>query len=269
MEIRPFVPDDVPLFLSLAAAEGWISDPWEFAFLLDTFPFGCLAVEEEGRPVAFVAAVRYGTSGWIGNLVVAKDVRGRGLGTRLMQRAVDKLLAAGVKTVWLTASEAGRPLYEKLGFREMDGVVRWHGMARGGGENDRDPVCPDELVPLDGAGWGDDRGALLAAVAARGTVLREEGGFLVVQPCGDDFQIGPWAAVDRRVAAGLLGRALTRLRSGARVLLDVPVRNVAAAALLNGTGFTVGGRTVLMCVGAVPAYAPEIIFASATMGSMG
>lgn len=269
MEIRHFVPDDVPLFLSLAAAEGWVSDPWEFAFLLGSFPRGCLAVEEEGRPAAFVTAVRYGTSGWVGNLIVAKDVRGRGLGTRLMRRAVDELLADGVKTVWLTASSAGRPLYEKMGFREMDGVVRWRGTATGGAEGGSDPVRPDELISLDRAGWGDDRAALLAAVAVRGMVVRQGGGFLVAHPCGDGFQVGPWAAADRSVAAGLLGRALSRLQPGAQVILDVPVRNVAAVALLNDAGFIVSGRTVLMCVGVEPVYVPERIFALATMGSAG
>jgi len=269
VEIRPFRFGDVSEFLSLAAAEGWVSDPWEFAFLLESFPRGCLAVEEEGRPAAFVTAVRYGTSGWIGNLIVAKDVRGRGLGTLLMHRAVDELLAAGVKTVWLTASSAGRPLYEKMGFREMDGVVRWRGTATGGAKGGSDPVRPDELISLDRAGWGDDRAALLAVVTARGMVVRQEGGFLVAQPCGDGFQVGPWAAADPAVAAGLLGRALSRPQLGARVLLDVPVRNVAAAALLNDAGFIVGGRTVLMCMGAVPVYAPERVFALASTGSMG
>ncbi len=269
MKIRPFCPDDVSLFLALAAAEGWISDPWEFAFLLNSFPRGCLAVEEDGRPVAFVTAVRYGTSGWIGNLIVAKGYRGRGYGTLLVGRAIDELLVAGAGTIWLTASAQGRPIYEGLGFREMDGVARWRGTASGGAEWHRDPVDPEELLPLDRAGWGDDRRALLAAVAGRGMVLREGEGFLVAHPCGSGFQVGPWAAEGRGVASGLLGRALSCLRGGAEVLLDVPVRNGAASSVLDGAGFTVCGRTVLMCVGDEPAYEPEKIFALATMGSVG
>lgn len=269
MDVRPFAPEDVPAFLALAAAEGWVSDPWEFAFLLGSFPHGCLAVEEEGRPAAFVTAVRYGTSGWIGNLIVAKDARGRGLGTRLMRRALDELLAAGVKTVWLTASSAGLPLYEKMGFREMDGILRWSGTARGGGEGAGDPAHPDGLVHLDRAGWGDDRGAILAAVAARGMVLREAGGFLLLHPCGDHYQMGPWTAADRAAAARLLDRALSRRPSGSRLLLDVPARNLAAASLLNDADFTPAGRTVLMCLGERPAYMPERIYALATMGSIG
>lgn len=269
MTIRPLVSADVPRFLALAAAEGWMSDPWEFLFLLDAFPAGCLALEENEGAVAFVTAVRYGVSGWVGNLVVARHARGRGHGTLLMGRAVDQLRAAGVRTVWLTASAAGRPLYEKMGFREMDGILRWSGTARGGGDGGSDPARRGDLVLLDRAGWGDDRGAVLAAVAARGMVLREAGGFLLLHPCGDNYQVGPWAAADRAAASRLLDRALSRRPSGSRLLLDVPVRNGAAASLLNDAGFTPGGRTVLMCLGDRPAYVPERIYALATMGSIG
>lgn len=269
MEIRPFHARDVSGFLALAAAEGWISDPWELAFLLGNFPRGCLAVEEDGHPVAFVTAVRYGTSGWIGNLIVAKEARGQGCGTLLMKRATDELLAAGVKTAWLTASAQGRSLYEKMGFRGIDEVVRWSGVATGGVEWHGDPVDPEHLVPLDRAGWGDDRLAILAAAAGRGMVLREAAGFLAAQPCGSGFQVGPWAAGDRGAASVLLERVRPRLPQGARVLLDVPVRNGAAASILGAAGFTDCGRTVLMCAGDSPAYAPEKIFALATMGSAG
>lgn len=269
MTIRPFASADVPRFLALAVAEGWLSDPWEFAFLLGAFPAGCLVLEERGEAVAFVTAVRYGVSGWVGNLIVAREARGRGYGTLLMGRAMDELRAAGTRTVWLTASAAGRPLYGKMGFQEMDGIVRWSGTARGGGEGAGDPVHPDELMHLDRAGWGDDRSAVLAAVAARGAVLREERGFLLLHSCGDNVQVGPWTATDRDVAARLLDRALSRCPAGSRLLLDVPARNLAAASLLNDAGFTPGGSTVLMCRGERPAYVPERIFALATMGSIG
>lgn len=268
MYIRPLSLGDVPAFLALAAAEGWVSDPWEFSIVMDTFPRGCLAAED-GTAVAFVTAVRYTLSGWIGNLIVAKDLRGRGYGSRLMGRALEELLAAGVKTVWLTASEQGRPLYEKMGFREIDSVIRWRGTATGGGERGSDPVHLDELVALDRAGWGDDRSGILAAVAARGVVIRERGGFVAMQPCGGGFQAGPWTAVDEGVAEGLLDRARSCPGRGEQVLLDVPARNGGAARILTGAGFTAIGRTVLMYRGAPPAYVPDRIFALATMGSIG
>lgn len=268
MEIRLFRQGDIPAFLALAAAEGWVSDPWEFSFILDAFPRGCLAVDE-GRAVAFVSAVRYTNSGWIGNLIVAEDMRGRGYGSRLMRRALDELLAAGVETVWLTASEQGRPLYEKMGFREIDSVVRWRGIATGGGDGGGGVVTLHDCIALDRSGWGDDRSALIAAVTSRGMSFGNRGGFVVMQPCSAGFQAGPWAAVDAGVAEGLLVRALSSLREGAQVLLDAPASNADATRILTGAGYETVGRTVLMYRGSPPAYVPGRIFALATMGSIG
>uniref|UniRef100_A0A831U1U7 GNAT family N-acetyltransferase n=1 Tax=Geobacter metallireducens TaxID=28232 RepID=A0A831U1U7_GEOME len=268
MTIRTFVSDDVPRFLALAAAEGWTSDPWEFDFLLEHFPGGCLTLEEGGKAQAFVTALPHGTSGWIGNLIVAPDARGRGYGTLLMERAMDELLAAGVTTVWLTASLAGRPIYERMGFREIDQVARWSGRGRGQGERG-DLIPLGRMVAMDRAGWGDVREPLLSAVVSRGSLLGGADGFLVVQPCGSGVQLGPWSCGDRGEASSLLGRVIGPAADEIPVILDVPVRNGAAAALLTAAGFSTVGRTALMYAGVVPAYDPTRIFALASMGSMG
>ena len=269
MEIRPFAFDDVPAFLALAAAEGWISDPWEFAFLLGSFPRGCLAVEEEGRSVAFVTAIRYGMSGWIGNLIVTKRARGRGYGTLLMGRAMDELLDDGVRTVWLTASAQGRPLYGKMGFREIDQVVRWSGIGREGESEGGGSLSFEEMIAMDQAGWGDDRKALLAATVSRGSLLCETDGFLVVQRCGCRFQFGPWSCGGRGDASILLDRGIRVTGEGNPVFVDVPARNGDAATLLAASGFSVTGATSLMFAGEAPAYDSSRIFALASMGGMG
>ena len=269
MAIRPFYAGDVPAFLALAVAEGWICDPWEFTFLLDTFPRGCLAVEEKGCPVAFVTAVRYGTSGWIGNLIVAKGFRGQGYGARLMGRAMGELLAAGVKTVWLTASAEGRPIYERRGFRAVDKVARWSGRGIGTRVNGEDSLSLADMVAMDHAGWGDDRQALLSATVSRGSLLCGTKGFLVVQRCGNGFQFGPWSCGDRRDASMLLARGLALTGEGSPVHCDVPVSNQDAAPLLSSAGFSFTGMTTLMFAGETPSYDPLRIFTLASLGSMG
>lgn len=267
MEIGPFNGESLDLFLALARAEGWISDPWELTFLQRAFPGGCLAATLAGRPVGFVTAVRHGTGGWVGNLLVEREFRGRGIGARLMERAMEELIAAGTETVWLTASPAGRPLYERMGFRELDTVTRWVG-AGAPGEASAGVMPLEGMVALDRQGWDDRREALLAAVAERGTLLAGDGGFLVVQPCGDGVQIGPWCG-GNGCATALLAGARAVAGSAGRVVLDTPARNVSAAALLNAAGFSVAGRTSLMCVGRSPAYDPSTLFSLASLGSMG
>ncbi|TLN24012.1 hypothetical protein FDZ71_02265 [bacterium] len=41
---------DIPVFMDLAAAEGWISSEWELGLLLESFPEGCFAFRDVDHP---------------------------------------------------------------------------------------------------------------------------------------------------------------------------------------------------------------------------
>jgi ribosomal protein S18 acetylase RimI-like enzyme len=60
--------------------------------------------------------------GWIHNLSVSADLRGRGLGRQLLQHALERFRAAGMtvaKIETLEQNPIGRRLYPALGFREV------------------------------------------------------------------------------------------------------------------------------------------------------
>lgn len=266
MQISPFAPDDIHPFLALAKDEGWISTRRELAFLLERSPDGCLVYHEDGKQVGFVTAVPYGTSGWIGNLLVAATARGRGIGTALFKQAMQVLQSNGIRTVWLTASTYGRPIYERNGFRLCDQVRRWERS----GETQATAAAPVPIQPgwqqIDYLGWGDTRNELLDYAVANGTAVGAEQGFLVLQRIGGSQQIGPFGALNSSTAEQLLEQALVKT---GRVLLDVPLSNRPASRLLTSRGFTVSSEVDLMYAGQPPAYHPEHIFGLASMGSMG
>lgn len=271
MQIDQFKHNDLERFMSLAKAEGWICDRWEFNFLMDVFPQGCLVARRWGIPVGFVTAVKYGTGGWIGNLIVREQFRGQGVGGMLMKHALAALESAGTETVWLTASLAGKPIYESLGFKSVDVINRWVGGGIGGEEENHAAmweISRDDMLLVDQAGWGDRRDAIIDLAVERGSVFSTSGAFLVSQPCTDGVQLGPWGGNDSG-ALLLLEEALAEAGWGEKVFLDAPLRNAGLTAILPGMGFTVRGSTLLMCKGATPDYAPERIFALASMGSMG
>src|SRR6202046_5105329 len=72
----------------------------------------------DGRVAGVGGCVRFGRTGWLGNVAVDDDVRGQGLGRARSQPAGARLQQAGVETVLLTATELGRPIYERLGFTD-------------------------------------------------------------------------------------------------------------------------------------------------------
>ena len=202
----------------------------------------------------------------LGNLLVAAGVRGRGIGTALFRQAMQVLQSNGVRTVWLTASTYGRPIYERNGFRLCDQISRWERS----GEKQAASAAPAAMQPdwqqIDYLGWGDTRNELLDYAVANGTAAGTEQGFLVLQHLGSSQQIGPFGALGSSTAAQLLEAALP---GAGRVMLDAPAANRAASKILASNGFTVRSEVDLMYAGQPPAYHPEHIFGLASMGSMG
>ena len=88
---------------------------------------GWFALDENGRPVAGVGlwaqpwpvgpVDQTGKRVYLMNVYTEPGYRGRGLARGLVQLSLDWARERGVKTVVLHASDAGRPIYESLGFR--------------------------------------------------------------------------------------------------------------------------------------------------------
>lgn len=274
MAIGPFRKEDITAFLNLAAAEGWVAEAWEFDFLLSAFPSGCFAVRDEaGVAVGFVTSLLHERSGWIGNLIVADGQRGKGVGEALFVKALEALQAAGAKTAWLTASKMGKSLYEKHGFAVIDTIFRWTGFGRQRHEaydtQVYSPITLSSVSGIDHQAWGDRRDALLTTTVGRGNLLIAESGFLVIQPCGDAMQFGPFSALDHSAAGHIFDLALRTVPPGTKVYLDAPASNHSAMRLFRGRRMGIAGANELMYAGVKPAYRADFLYGLATMGSCG
>ena len=112
-QIQPLTSADLPGCLALARDRDWLPEERKWRLLFD------LAVVYGVRdPLGELAGVtvltRYGAEfAVIGMMLVASRYGGRGLGRTLMNHA---LAEVGDAIVFLHATPAGRPLYEKLGF---------------------------------------------------------------------------------------------------------------------------------------------------------
>lgn len=270
MMIGAFQRHETGQFLALAAAEQWVTGLGELDFLLSSFPEGCFCVRDQtGNGAGFVTSLKHDRGGWIGNLIVRPDLRGKGIGEALLLRGMEALQAAGAETIWLTASEMGRPLYEKHGFVTIDRIIRWAGEAHG--LPDAAEKCGTGAFDcsLDVLCWGDRRDRLLEWATGRGLSIAEPGASAILQSAGTAIQLGPWAAADGNRASRLFAVALSLASAGTRMICDTPLSNGACQELLQKTGFSRRGETRLMCNGAEPAYRPEYLYALATLGSSG
>lgn len=274
MKIEPFRAADIERFLGLAAVEKWVTDVWEFEFLLTAFPEGCFsAYTDNGDIAGFVTSIRHDRSGWIGNLIVEEKHRGKGIGEKLFTAALEAVRAAGAGTFWLTASKSGAPLYEKYGFRSIDTIIRWVGEGRQRhvpGHILKGAGVPDSSgAAIDYQAWGDRRDALLAVTTGRGRLLHDGAGFITLQSYGDSIQIGPFSTVDSGSAARLLEKASRLVTLGTKVCVDAPASNRSALHLFNRKRMKIAGSNQLMYAGKKPQFRPELIYGLATMGSCG
>ena len=76
----------------------------------------------EGKAVGTARVVSHRGSAKIGRMAVLKSYRGKGVGKKLLRRAVATAKKLGVRTIYLHAQVPVIEFYEKLGFRCVGAV---------------------------------------------------------------------------------------------------------------------------------------------------
>ena len=269
MEITSVEGSDWEVFLTLADREGWLVPEQELELFRGPLAGGTFSLNTKNGPVGFVTAVNHETNGWVGNLLVHPEWRGRGVGGRLFDHAMEVLSRRGAGSLWLTASALGRPLYEKRGFRRVDGVVRWSleasrmTMPPGGG-----PSAEEALRRGDRLVWGECRRGLLDPLLERGRVCGCGQSVALLQKQGRVQLLGPWVSgslcprENREVLTAVMGEARADLV--ADVLESSPV-----SPLLAGGGFRRLRRCDLMVRGEARGVDLSRLISLASLGSMG
>ncbi|MCK4851728.1 MAG: GNAT family N-acetyltransferase [Candidatus Omnitrophica bacterium] len=276
MRIRHMVESDLPAVLRMASGEGWVSDITEFRIFIEFNPFGCFICAMDGRILGSIMTFCHAESAWVGNFIVSKEYRGRGIGRRLLSQAIE-YLDKKKKQIYVNAADDARKLYKKFDFKDVISVDRWQGKAvkpAGDTENPREAMSDIlSFIELDARIWGDERFALISRLSSLRHSRSYFGlpGFLMYGNTGDSITIGPWEVKggDEEIAEKLLISGLSGLRPGSKILLDVPAVNEKAARILARHKFETVGSTMFMCRGKSPRIHFKEIFSLATMGSMG
>ncbi len=256
------------LFRAWAAAENWRVPLREEQLFQDQWWAHFFVLRAAGLPLGFASAVAYRESGWIGNLLVDPERRGRGLGAALFDFAVARLRQARVQRIWLTASLSGLPIYQRRGFGVLDRVERWQGQGLGGGESPRQARL-DELIACDTHCWGEDRSPLITALAMPATILQQGESLALLQPDPNAWQVGPWLSPTRcpRENRLLLLQALERTPAERPLVVDL-LRSSGMGPLLRSAGFVMTGSNELIYSGEEPTPLEGVI-ALASLGSIG
>lgn len=209
--------------------------------------------DEAGRVIATAATLPHGGFAWISMVLVAPEHRRKALGTKLLRRCIDDLLARNLVPV-LDATPAGREVYRPLGFLDAWGFHRLALRVRAAApaaaasalpagvtiRTIADTVWP-ALCRYDAAAFGAARSKLLNRLRGRSpaelVALRGEAvcGFLLGRDGRVASQLGPLIADDDATAQALLARGIAAVEGP--IYIDVPDSKTALLSFLAAQGF--------------------------------
>lgn len=279
--IRRLGVDDLKSCAALSIDRGWWPERGKWALLLaESEAYGVDAPDGEGL-AGSVVLTRWGADrAAIGMMLVASRFGGMGLGRALMEHA---LTAAGDDTaVSLFATDSGRPLYDKLGFKPVRRSVAFRGRFRadphpkksdagvGAGGTPGDVRVATEadlpaILSLDRAAYGADRERILTrlpgfadrillfeadeGIVGYGSAWRTEA-FLVIGPL-----VAPDGAAARRLITELAADSPVAIR------LDLDPDRPELPAWSRSCGLLATERTVAMTRGELTVRGiPELVY---------
>lgn len=207
--ISPFCADDIPAALALSQDVSWPHRAQDWALSLSVSHGSVARIGT--RIVGTALCSVFGPVVTLNMIIVASDLRGHGLGRRLMQAVMDQ---AQDKEQRLIATADGLPLYEKLGFKAVGHIHQHQGIAV-----KSVPALPvhtgtsDDLVAFAAAdqdATGMQRAQMLERFLDIGEMLVTDGGFAMVRPFGRGYVLGPIVARGPATAQALMSEAASR-----------------------------------------------------------
>jgi len=265
LPVRRLSAADLTACVELAAARDWPPEErkWRLLFRVGEV-YGI--DDPAGGLAGVVVLTRYGRQlAAVGMMLVALRYGRQGFGRALMSHLLGQ--AAGA-VVYLTATSAGRPLYQKVGFRAVDTMTMHVGQFRpdlAGPPPGLSPGPPtgairvatladiEPIAALDREVFGADRRRVLTELFSFGdrVLVTEAGGAITgyasIWRNVDGLVIGPVVAADPGIAAALItGIAAT---ADGPVRLDIRGGHQGLAAWAAARGVVPRGHTSLMVHG--------------------
>ena len=248
--IRQMQLSDLSQAMQLANIEGWNQCETDWKILLENHSNICLVAEINGEIVGTATALNHSDElAWIGMVLVNKSFRGQGIGKSLMLSIIGDL--KNFRSVKLDATQAGLPVYQKLGFVEERIIYRMTNSSFQNFKEKKSEIIPelilqkdfDEIVKFDKPIFGVNRKVLLESIyrnyPLKGFIDKKNNeitGYILGRDGIRYNYIGPLLAINLMHAKALLSVALKNLENKS-VCLDVFEDKAELIEWLESVGF--------------------------------
>jgi GNAT superfamily N-acetyltransferase len=238
--LRKLTTNDLVPAVQLSAEVGWNQTEQDWRLLLELSPGGCLAIEVAGELASTATLLCYGTRlAWVGMVLTKTEFRGRGYARRLLNALLELADRLGIESVKLDATEQGRPLYEKLGFRAEQAVERWERIATEapkGIASKSDSLLSVDMFEIDSQAFGADRSELLKRLSTTNPPQVLGHSYLFTRKGRLRNSIAPCVAVSPESARALVGQVVQVPGTGGWYW-DLLAENLTAITIATDLGF--------------------------------
>lgn len=225
---------DVEQCLALSSSAGWNQTHLDWQFHL-RYGEGIGFKTDRGVLIATgVILPAHEEAAWIAMVLVGEDYRRRRLGRKVMEILISE---SGLPCLALDATDQGLPLYEGLGFRALERIVRYRLSRKGDSNRPYRSGRKTSDNPFHG---------ISRALANRAdvSVLRHDSAWSLIRPGLTARHIGPLTAGSEADAAALVRAVLDDTEGD--VVIDIPVRLGTFTRRIERLGFSPGRVFVRM-----------------------
>lgn len=216
--------------------ENWPDIVTDFKFYLASA--FCMPVKSMhgNQLVGIGAAIILGDSAWIAHIIVDKEYRNRGIGYGILWELMNKLKRYPLRSCSLIATEMGKSLYEKAGFRTVSDYAYFRREAPWSDQTISETVRPfnevfiPDIMEMDKKISGEDRSILLGdhLMASRICIRNNSLQGVYIPDLGEGLIIAD------TIAAGV---ELMKIKYSVADKAVLPAENVAGIAFLEQNGF--------------------------------
>ncbi|MFI6322637.1 GNAT family N-acetyltransferase [Nonomuraea sp. NPDC050556] len=239
-KVRRLTLDDLPACTALAKDRDWQPEDRKWRLLFDLGEVYGIDAEDGDGLAATNVVTFYGPERAVISMVLTASRYGRrGLGRQLMDHVLSRAQGAVVS---LSATEYGRPLYEKHGFKTVGTMVTHKGFFTGR-PSGTTRVADDlgAVIAYDTPRFGADRSKVLLSGYHQQIRVASDGdritGFGGMWRAHDHLTIGPVVADDEDTARALIADLAAGAEEPVRLDLDQARPGLVAWAEANGVPY--------------------------------